>query len=34
MSTAGNLSKTDISDMFDEFKAVVIRILTGLQKRV
>lgn len=32
---AGDLSETDISHMHDrEFEAVVIRILTGLEKRV
>ena len=33
--TARNLSEIDISNMLDvEFKAMIIRILTGLEKRV
>ena len=32
-TTARDLSKVDISNMFDrEFKIIVIRILTGLEK--
>ena len=34
-TTARDLSKTDISNMPDgEFKATIIRILTGLEKRI
>ena len=34
-ATAGDLSKTDISNVPDgEFKATIIRIFTGLEKKV
>lgn len=34
-ATARGLSKTDISNMFDrEFKVMIIKIRTGLEKRV
>ena len=34
-ATAKDLSKRDVSNMADgEFKAIIIRILTGLEKRV
>ena len=35
MAMARNLSKTDISSMpYGEFKAIIIRILAGLEKRI